>query len=54
MPEDPLDTAKQYINATIDDVDDRDVRFKLRTASQLLDAADLHDEDTVELIEDSE
>lgn len=39
MSEEPLNIVKQYVDGAIKEVDDSEVRFKLRTASQFIDVA---------------
>ena len=46
-----LDTVKQLIDGAIEDVDDTDTSFKLRTASQLVDAIEHHEESLSETLD---
>jgi len=51
MSEDPLNIVKQYVDSAIEEVDDSEVRFKLRTASQFIDVAHQREADLVEATE---
>ncbi|GGJ15379.1 hypothetical protein GCM10008995_26510 [Halobellus salinus] len=51
MSEDPLSIVKQQLNDAIEEVDDSEVRFKLRTASQYIDVANQQKADPAETAE---
>jgi hypothetical protein len=51
MTETPVDTIRQLLESSMGETDDTEVRFKLRTALQLLDAVDRHQEMTSEALE---
>lgn len=44
MHDSSLDTVQQLIDGAIEDVDDAKTSYKLRTASQLVDAIEHHEE----------
>jgi hypothetical protein len=48
MSEDPLSIVKRQLNDAIEEVDDSEVRFKLRTASQYIDVANQRKADAAE------
>jgi hypothetical protein len=51
MSGDPLSIVKQQLSDAIEEVDDSEVRFKLRTASQFIDVANQQKADAVETTE---
>ena len=51
MSEDHLSVIKQQLSDAIEEVDDSEVRFKLRTASQFIDVANQQEVDQVETTE---
>jgi hypothetical protein len=51
MSEDPLSIIKQQLTDVIEEVDDSEVRFKLRTASQFIDVASQQRAEQVETTE---
>ena len=51
MSEDPLSIVKRQLNDAIEEVDDSEVRFKLRTASQYIDVANQQKVDPAETTE---
>ncbi|MFC6873107.1 hypothetical protein [Halobellus marinus] len=53
MANTPIDTIKQLLETAIKETDDREVHFKLRTASQLVDVVQQHHDDLLESLEDA-
>ena len=53
MANTPIDTIKQLLETVIKETDDREVHFKLRTASQLVDVVQQHHDDLLESLEDA-
>ena len=49
-----LDTIQQLVNGAIEAEDDAEINFRLRTASQLVDAVEHHEEDLSETLEDAD
>ncbi|WP_311174175.1 hypothetical protein [Halobellus ordinarius] len=54
MSENPLSTIKQLVDSATEETDNGEIRFKIRTASQLIDAVQYHNEDLLEKIEDAD
>lgn len=53
MYDSSLDTIQQLVNGAIEE-DDSEINFRLRTASQLVDAIEHHEEDLSETLEDAD
>ena len=49
-----LDTIQQLVNGAIEAEDDAEINFRLRTASQLVDAVEHHEEDLSETLENAD
>jgi hypothetical protein len=50
VTETTIDTIRQLLESSVEATDDTEVRFKLRTALQLLDAVDRHQKMTSEAL----
>ncbi|QCC48206.1 hypothetical protein DV707_11325 [Halobellus limi] len=50
----PLSTIKQLVDSSIEKTDDSEIRFKLRTASQLVDVVQNHHDDLIDSLEDTD
>ena len=50
----PLSTIKQLVDSSIEKTDDSEIRFKLRTASQLVDVVQNHHDDLIESLADAD
>lgn len=53
MHDSSLDTVQQLIDGTIEEVEDTNISYKLRTASQLVDAIEHHEESLSETLENA-
>ncbi|MFC6874636.1 hypothetical protein [Halobellus marinus] len=54
MANSPLDTIKQLVESTIEETENSEVHYKLRTASQLVDVVQYHHDNLVESLEDTD
>ena len=54
MHDSALDIVRELINGAIKDVDDANTNYKLRIASQLVDAIEHHEEDLSETLSDAD
>lgn len=54
MYDSSLDTIQQLVNGAIEAEDDAEINFRLRTASQLVDAVEHHEEDLSETLENAD
>lgn len=54
MYDSSLDTVQQLVNGAIEAEDDAEINFRLRTASQLVDAVEHHEEDLSETLENAD
>jgi hypothetical protein len=54
MYDSSLDTIQQLVNGAIQEEDDSEINFRLRTASQLVDAVEYHEEDLSETLENAD
>ena len=55
MYDSSLDTIQQLVNGAIEEEEeDSEINFRLRTASQLVDAVEHHEEDLSETLEDAD
>ena len=54
MYDSSLDTIQQLVNGAIEEEDDAEINFRLRTASQLVDAVEHHEEDLSETLENAD
>lgn len=54
MTDTPLDTISLLIDGALADTDDKEARYKLRTASQLIDVVKQHQSDLVDAVESVE
>jgi hypothetical protein len=54
MYDSSLDTIQQLVNGAIQEEDDSEINFRLRTASQLVDAVEHHEEDLSETLENAD
>lgn len=54
MHDSALDIVRELINGAIKDVDDTNTNYKLRIASQLVDAIEHHEEDLSETLSDAD
>lgn len=54
MPETTLSTVKHLVEASIDETEKPAVRYKLRTASQLIDVIQYYNKDQLETLENAD
>ena len=54
MPSSTVGTIKQLVDASIEETDNSEVRYKLRTASQLVDVLQHNNEDLSEMLENAD
>jgi len=54
MSDSPLGTIKKLVDACIEETDDTGVHYKLRTASQLVDVIQYHNDDLLETLENAD
>ena len=53
MHDSSLDTIQQLVNGAIEEEDDSEINFRLRTASQLVDAVERHEENLSETLDNA-
>ena len=54
MYDSSLNTIQQLVNGAIEEEDDSEINFRLRTASQLVDAVEHHEEDLSATLENAD
>ncbi|SEF51973.1 hypothetical protein SAMN04488133_0021 [Halobellus limi] len=54
MTNTPLNTIKQLVDSAIEETDDSGIRFKLRTASQLVDVVQSRNDDLLDSLENAD